>query len=221
ISASRKSLAAAGDALAAVDKMRVMFTNLGAQKVSSDFERLQVEKSYTDVIKSKAEAEGNIEKAVAEEEKAKVTLEDHEIRTMVGGRIKIIYAKAGEAVQEGKAVLMIQNDDRIRVEGLLPVQYLPRLQTAGVGAKATVEAATQDSPLAEFSAPWQPVTGVAVSKNPHKPLVVSVSEDKTASVWDRNARTPVATLRHPAPVLAVACSPAKAEQNLCLTGAAD
>jgi len=219
--AAKLSRTAVLEAKTAVADIKVIYDKLKRDKVAADTEYLQVIKLFAEQKKTEAEAEGNLEKSVADLEKARVTLEDHEIRTLVGGRIKIIYARAGEAVQEGKAVLLIQNDDRIRVEGLLPVQYLPRVQAAGKDTKVTIEAATQDSPQAEFPAHWQPVTGIAVSKNPHKPLIVSVSEDKTARVWDRNARIPVATFLHPAPVLAVACTAGKSEQNLCLTGAAD
>src|SRR5208283_1485701 len=66
----------------------------------------------------------------------------------------------------------------------------------------------------------QDITSVAVSKDPNTPLVVSASEDCTVRIWSLTDSHAV-VVQHPAPVLAVACTPPGSESNLCLSGASD
>jgi WD40 repeat protein len=65
------------------------------------------------------------------------------------------------------------------------------------------------------------VTGVAVSKDPANPLIVSGSMDNTVRVWNRKERRQVAVFPHPAPVRAIACTGPGASENWCISAAGD
>src|SRR5262249_42757370 len=59
------------------------------------------------------------------------------------------------------------------------------------------------------------VTCVAVARDMR---IVSGSEDQTVCVWEIGTRAPLKKLEHEDAVLAVACTPAAADKNLCLSG---
>jgi WD40 repeat protein len=169
----------------------------------------------------------------------------HQIRCTTPGVIKAILKKPGEAVRTYETVFQVQNLSRLRAEGLVDVQYLPRLRR---GMRAVIEPCPQAGPCYTFAGHLQDITSVAWS--PAAPLamssmLVSGSEDGTVRCWDVLRRGEQRVLRHPAPVLAVAClqprnadcyfgapcqswvraavacRPSAAPVNLCLTGAAD
>jgi WD40 repeat protein len=149
---------------------------------------------------------------------AETVLSTYEIRSTIAGVIKRIHKNPGEAVKALEPVLEVRNLQRLRVEGLVEVQHLPRLRPS---LKVRIEPAQAQSPVQSFAGHLQEVNAVAVSKDPSRPLIVSGSEDGTVRVWERSSRREVQVLKHPAAVRAVACTPPGAAGNWCLSGAAD
>ncbi len=155
---------------------------------------------------------------VAQEElnQAKTILDTYEIRTKIPGTIKIIYKKDGEAIRSLDPVMQIINTDRLKVEGLVDIQFAGELRK---GMPVTIEPVYRDPSIQSFIGHRGAINSVAVSKDPKKTYIVSGSEeDAIAFVWERSRRTPVRAYPHPAAVRVVACSPVGGEVNLCLTG---
>ncbi len=155
---------------------------------------------------------------VAQEElnQAKTILDTYEIRTKIPGAIKTIYKKDGEAIRSLDPVMQIINTDRLKVEGLVDIQFAGELRK---GMPVTIEPTYRDPSVQSFYGHRGSINSVAVSKDPKKTFIVSGSEeDAIAIVWERSRRTPVRVYRHPAAVRVVACSPVSGEVNLCLTG---
>lgn len=159
-----------------------------------------------------------IELAKLEKQQADVVLEMHRISSAIDGEVKTIFKKRGESVKALETVFQIQNIDRLRVEGLVDVQYLPRIKH---GMKVAIEPLLPISQVAEFKGHLQEITGVAVSNDLKNPLIASASEDGTVRVWEGRQRREKVVYWHPGPVRAVACTPASVAENLCLSGAAD
>ncbi len=198
---------------------------LKRSKATSDEEvsaaKLTWDKYIYEVISKKAAI------AVSESElqQTRTVVEYHEIRNKIRGRVKTIYKKKGEAVKSLEPVMLIQNLDRLRAEGMVDIQYLPRLQK---GAKVLIEPISELGHSDPFIGHTQAITGVAVSKDPHNPLIASSSEDGTVRLWrpgskrehkifyhgDRTGRSPLG-------VRSVVCTPPGAAANWCLTGAND
>ena len=153
-----------------------------------------------------------------ERNQARTVLHMHQIRSAIPGVIKGIHKKRGEFVKSSEPVVQVHNLDRLRVEGLVEMQYLPRLRQ---GMRVLIEPALSESPRQTLVGHLQEVTSVAVSKDPKRPLIVSASEDGTVRVWGRTARRETRLLQHPTAVLAVACTPPGAAANWCLSGAED
>lgn len=165
-------------------------------------------------------AQGDLTLSEQELKQAGIVLKYHEIRSATDGVVKTIFKQPGEAVRNLETLFLVQGQDRLRAEGLVDVQYLPRLRS-GKKLRAVVEHARQEPPEAPLIAHLEEVTGVAVSKDTAKPLIVSSSVDGTVRVWDRNQKRELQVLRHGVPVRAVACTGPQAAANLCLSGAAD
>lgn len=189
-------------------------------KATSKVEKAKAEMEYAQAKRYLADAEGSRDKAVAEEKKARVQLEEHELRASIDGHIKTIYRKPGESVKALEPVLQVQSLDKLRVEGLMDVQYVPLLPNVR-GKKVLIETAIQLAPMQELDGHLQPVTAVAVSKDANAPLIVSASEDRTVRVWDRATKQQKLMYTHPVAVRAVACTGPKSEANLILSGADD
>jgi WD40 repeat protein/biotin carboxyl carrier protein len=201
----------------------VMYYNLqkkgGAAEAEVRRTKAQMHKAEADV----EDARGQLLKSREDFQMAQVVLEEHEVRSTIPGKINRFFRRAGESIKELDPVAEVQNLDRVRVEGLLEVQYLPQLdqmRAAGRPVKVVIESSPQTGPTQQLNGHLQPVRAVAVSKDKQRPLIVSGSEDHTARVWDRLSGQK-AVLLHPAAVRAVACSPVGSANNLCLTGADD
>lgn len=178
-------------------------------------ERKLVWDKYTYEAKSKKEA---IELARLEANQAQTVVGMHEIRSSIDGVIKTIYKNPGEAVKSEpsfESVFQILNLTRLRVEGVVDEQHLPKLR---VGDEVVVEVPASQAPDQTLIGHLQEVTAVAVA--PDNKLLVSVSQDGTARVWQRGIRRERRILNHPVAVLSVACSP-DVQSGLCLTGSAD
>jgi WD40 repeat protein len=172
---------------------------------------------------SKNEAIGLSER---ERNKAATTLRMYEIRSAIHGMVKAVYKRPGEAIKAAPAyepLFQIQNLSRLRVEGLVDLQYLLRLRAGS--HRVYVEASEAESPVQTLIGHLQEVTGVAVARGPKSDpkngYVVSASLDGTVRVWDRALRSERAVLRHPAAVRAIACTSPTATWNWCISGAED
>lgn len=153
-----------------------------------------------------------------EHKQSKLVLDMHAIRATAGGEMKTVFKKPGEQVKAGEPVFQIHGRDTVRVEGLMDVHHLHRVQR---GMTVFVEPSFQEGPVTTLVGHVLEVTGVAVSKDAKNPLIVSVSEDGTARVWDILQRYERLVWDHKSPVRAVTCTGPGAAANLCLTGAAD
>ncbi|MFO0809358.1 MAG: hypothetical protein U0746_12095 [Gemmataceae bacterium] len=176
----------------------------------------QYEKSIADT----AESQGQIIKSQEDLNLAKIILGEHEIRSDINGKVKRFYRKPGEAVKALEPVMAIENQDVLRIEGLMDVQYLDAVQRSS-NQKVFIEPAVQDGQIQSFVGHFQPVQSVAVSKDPRKPLIVTASLDNTARVYDRTSQFHKIAWVHKGAVRAVACTGPGADTNLALTGADD
>jgi multidrug efflux pump subunit AcrA (membrane-fusion protein) len=188
--------------------------------VASKVEQYKAESDWALSVKQAADAKGARDKNIEALNIAKITLDEHELRASISGEIKTIYVKPGEAVKEQSPVLLIQNLDTLRAEGMMPIQYLPWLPNA-TGKIAYLEPSAQLSAQQELIGHWAPVTGVAVSKDIRKPLIVSVGEDKFVRVWERNTRAERAHVQTSTALRAVACTGPKSQANLAVFGGDD
>ncbi len=146
---------------------------------------------------------------------ALTVLKMHEIRSKVNGVVKSINKYRGEAVKAGEQVLVLHPHDRLRVEGLVDVQY-----TLGgrlpYGTKATIEPSRPRPPAEVLGNHLQAIRAVAVSKDRR---IISASDDST-HLCDRKGGD--VRLDVPAPTVSLACSPpGDKEHNLVATGGAD
>jgi hypothetical protein len=162
-------------------------------------------------VEQKEAAKG---KAEAELQQTKTVVELHEIRSQIGGQVKAIYKHKGEQVKNLEPVLLIRNLDTLRAEGMVDAHFLPRLVK---GMKVLVEPDKDQSHYQPFIGHLQPVTGVAVTKD--SKTIVSVSEDRTARVWNRGGERQIIDVG--VGLRSVACTPPGAAGNYCAVGATD
>jgi WD40 repeat protein len=180
--------------------------------------------SYQKYIYDASSKQQAIYVAQAELVQADTTLGMYYIKSPIDGKVKQIYKHAGEAIKALEPILQVQNSTRVRIEGMADLQYF---QALGSVKQVTIEPTVRMSPVKTFGGHSREITGVAVSKDPKDPSIVSASDDRTVRVWKTNLDGEVAVLRHPSAVRAVACTPPGAEaqlgqhSNLCLAGMAD
>jgi WD40 repeat protein/biotin carboxyl carrier protein len=217
LSASEEKL---GAALTVEQTAKKSFDIFSKPGVASQVEKLKAEQDWAAAIKQIADSKGERDKNREAMAIAKVQLDKHELRSSINGIVKSIYRKPGEAVKEQEPVLQIQNLDILRAEGMLPAQYLPLLPNPR-GKTAYLEPSAQLAPKQDLPGHWAAVTGVAVAKEPRRPLIVTASEDKTVRVWDRNTGLPKYIRDTGVPVRAVACTSGKSQLNLALFGGDD
>lgn len=156
-----------------------------------------------------------IKVAHAELSQAKTTWDMYKIRAKIPGEIKIVYKKDGESIKALDPVMQIVNTDRLKVEGLVEVQFVSDLHK---GMRVTIEPTYRERIQQTFVAQRGAITSVAVSKD-SKFIVSGSDEDAIVAVWSRsNKTTPVRIYPQTNPVRVVECSPVGSELNLCLTG---
>jgi WD40 repeat protein len=181
--------------------------------------RVTWQKATYDAV-SKAEA---LNQANLEAKSAQVVLELHEIRASISGIIRFLYKNSGESVKANDTVFRIDDQSRLRADGLIDRQKAPKLSDPAKIRKIVVEPSDPENPQQTLIGHFQDITGVAVSKDPKNPAVVSGSEDGTIRVWDRNTGREHKIWQNPgqSAVKAVACTPPASTANLCLSGSAD
>ncbi len=225
--ARKKSAAASQVAAAAVIKSATKGVELTLEKLkltemalggTSKGDILQDQITLTRFEENLAQAAQTIAKAVAELEEAQVMILKHRIKSKINGTIRAKSKHPGEFVKAGEKILEIQGTDQVRLEGFLDVQYAGLVRR---GMQVTVEPAIPSAPTKTLPLHRAAVTGLAVSADPKRPIVVSVSADGTGRAWD--ATTPngaAVSLTHPVAVRSVACSPAGVPA-VAVTGADD
>lgn len=187
---------------------------------TSKVELYKAEQEWAGAVKQAAEAEGGRDKAIESLNIAKVTVEEHELRTSISGVIKSIYVQPGEAIKELSPVMLIQSLDTLRIEGMLGVQYLPWLNNAR-GRTVLLEPAAQLSPQQELVGHMSAITGVAVTKDKNKPMIVTVSDDKTLRVWEKSTKFQKFIHQSEVAIKAVATTGPRSSVNLAIFGGDD
>jgi len=129
-----------------------------------------------------------------------------------------INKKRGESVRNLESVFQIHDTSRLRIEGLVELEYRDRVRK---GMKVVIEPSCAEGPEQTLLGHLQEVTGVAVTADPDKPAIVSASEDGSIRVWERASRHERRVLSQNAPVRCLACGPTAATARWCLTGAGD
>jgi WD40 repeat protein len=185
---------------------------------TSQSELLQDRITVTRFEENHANALQSIAKADAEFREAEVLLTKHHVRVNVNGTVRNMAHFVGDFVKAGEKILEVQSTDVVRLEGSLDVQYQHFVKA---GMDAFVEPAIPSAPLKSHKFHQKEITGIAVSGNANRPLVVSTSVDGTARVWDATKESSALhLLPHPVPVRSVACAPLGASP-LAVTGGDD
>lgn len=161
-------------------------------------------------------AEEDQEVARKELEKARRSLDMHQIRSDLAGEVTKVYKRAGESIKPAEPLFWVANCDRLRIEGLCKVQQAGLLR---VGMRAIVEPEVRGEQMTELSGHTAAVTSLAVSADGR--LLASASEDRTVLLWNWPQGTRRALLPHPAEVFAVAVAPGAGGGYRVLTGCAD
>ncbi len=192
-----------------------LFDSGGGSREDMDANKLAFERYRYETIQ-KTEA---IKVAAREMRQTETVLDQHLVRSIINGEVKSILRQPGEAVRNLDPVLVVEDDSVLRLQARVDLQFRRHLLP---GAIVHVEPSQTVAPEAILEGHMGEITGVAVSKTLE---VVSSSEDRTARVWTRDAKTNEwqerLYLKHPATVRAVACTSPKAETNLCATASAD
>ena len=120
--------------------------------------------------------------ALAERERsqAETVLSMHQIRSSIPGIVKAIYKKRGESVKNLEPVFQIVDLSHLRAEGMIEVEYLPRLRK---GMTVAVEPTVPEAPLQTLLGHLQEVTGGGRQRG-QEPWIVSAGEDGTVRVWE-------------------------------------
>jgi WD40 repeat protein len=175
---------------------------------------------YKQEVVSKGE---EVKVAARELRQTETILELHAIRSTMNGEIKQLVRKGGEAVHNLEPVLEMVDLSKLRIRAKVDLQdlhSLPDPKDPSDKRQVNVEATSFVAPQDVLTGHMGDVAGVAVSKDGQ---IVSVSEDHSVRIWEKNLKQcrERLVLSQPNAVKAVACTGPKAERNLCLTGSAD
>jgi WD40 repeat protein len=191
----------------------------GGRNAISDQELGEARLAWERYLSEAASKKEGIKLAELEAEQAQTLVEMHEIRSDSPGTIKMIYKHNNEAVKAQESVMQIRNDGWLKVEGFVEAQNLGDLRP---GMKAVIEYPREERPLRTLVGHLEEVTAVAVSNDKKRPFIVSASGDGMIKLWDpSDLRAEQKTFQHGKSVRALACTPAGAPKNLCLSGASD
>jgi hypothetical protein len=225
--ARKKAAIASKDAAGEVIKAATEGVKLTTEKLEltksakggvSRGDELQDQITLTRFVENLAQAGASIAKAISELEEANVMILKHHVYSKINGTVRAKSKHAGEFVKAGEKILEIQGTDQVRLEGFLDVQYAGLVRR---GMQVTVEPAIPSAPTKTLPLHRAAVTGLAVSADPKRPIVVSVSADGTGRAWDATTPSGAAvSLTHPVAVRSVACSPAGVPA-VAVTGADD
>jgi len=198
------------EALARYDTQKDLY-----KRKATSLEDLRAAKlGWEKYVADEAQKKAAVGVANAELQQTKTVVELHEIRSKIGGQVKAIYKHKGEEVKNLEPILLIRNLDILRAEGMVVAHFLPRLAK---GMKVLVEPEKDQNHYQPFIGHLQPITGVAVSKD--SKTIVSVSEDRTARVWNRAGQRQIIDVG--VGLRSVACTPPGATGNYFAVGGTD
>jgi len=119
---------------------------------------------------------------------AMVQLKSHQLRANVSGVIKTIYKNSGDPARKLDLIMQILNLERLQVEALVGVEYLPYLSR---GMRAIAEISRADAPMAILSGNHQEVTCVAIGQVKMSggtgTVTISGGEDRYVRGWEVRA----------------------------------
>jgi WD40 repeat protein/biotin carboxyl carrier protein len=188
-------------------------------------ELLQDQVTLTRFEENLAQAAQTIAKAESDFKEAAVLMRKHMVTSRVNGVVRNVVKRPGEFVKSGEKIMDIQSTEKVRLEGNLEAEHAHRLTR---GMTVQVEPAIPSAPVKTHGWHRTTVTGVVVTPHPDRPLVVTVSTDRSALVWDPNLKDEkgqlagAVALPHPAEVRSVACGPLTSQKSVVvLTGSDD
>lgn len=193
-------------------------TSLHKQGSLSELEFVQSAAELARALATEASQLAEYEAKKQEHIAAKINYEYYTIRANIGGIVQPFSHRPGQSVKALEPVLQIQSTDFLRADGMVALGYAGRLRR---GMPVFIEPLIEEAPRARRRFHSQPIHAVAVSNHEPNPFIVSVSEDRTARVWDGRSDRETAIFTHPVAVRSVACSPPGAPRKYCLTGAED
>ncbi|HEY2787161.1 MAG TPA: HlyD family efflux transporter periplasmic adaptor subunit [Fimbriiglobus sp.] len=213
VAAAKKSLVQIQDLLNSLEEAK----KNGAAALS---EVVQLQINQNRFMTDEVQARGAKIKATSDKDTAETLLRKHQPQSTVTGIIKKVFKNVGEFVKAGDPIMEIQQTDTVMVEGNLPAQYGPYLKR---GMKVRIE---PDLPVSEdrnlgTAQHRAEVTGVAVTGQKDRPLVVSAGLDNNALVWDVCGTKNTFALHHPTGVKAVACTGPDVKTQFAVTGGED
>lgn len=159
--------------------------------------------------------------AVSDLYQAEAALRLHEIRNKLPYRqavIKTINRQRGFSVKELESVMVVHSNDRLQAETQLEAQYQERLRKART---ATIEPIHEQSPAKTLPGHRSDVTALAVTRDQPAPRIVSADAEGLVYVRTRYSHVPLRQYSHGVSVRALACAPAGASRNWCVTGGED
>lgn len=226
--AATEILASAGEGVKLTKEKLALTEKTMKGGASMMSEVLQDRITLTRFVENEANAKQSIVKAQSDFEQASVQYNKHRITSSVNGFVRTRNQHPGQFVKAGERILEIQATDTVRLEGNLDIQYAglirDRLEQARRGMKeftVAVEPARTYPPKWAGNRHRQEVTGVAVTADPARPLVVTAGADGNVWVYDVVKAAVLGNLPHPVGVRAVACSPPDAGPALVVTGGLD
>jgi WD40 repeat protein len=214
---AKAAKAAADEAKSRYDRDKITFDKGGLAAAELSASLAAREKFFYDhLVKKEA-----IKIAENELVQARVYYSLHEIRNKVPYQrcvIQYIYKHRGFAVKEQETIMVVHSLDHLLAEGLIEAQYLDRIKP---NMTATLEPTQDVAPVTFRGSHRGEVTAVAFTNDPDAPRVVSAGLDRVVSVRDPSTGALPVSLYHEEPVRALACAPAGAPHNLCISGAGD
>ena len=169
----------------------------------------QRERHAQEIKKAREEREA----AQKELDRAKVVLDQHEIRAGLAGEVVKVYKRTGEAVKQAEPLFRVANCNSLRVEGLCKIQQAGLIR---VGMRALVEPEVRGEQMTQLIGHTGTITALAISANGR--LLASASEDRTVLLWNWPQGIRQGQLQHPAEVTAVAFAPNTGAGHTLITG---
>jgi WD40 repeat protein len=185
----------------------------------ADIEYIQGKIELARAEATEASQKADLEKAEQEYNAAKINYAYYTVRSDVGGILQPHpQVRTGQSVKALDTVLQVQSSATLWADGMVAKGYARRLQP---GMTVTIEPTVEEAPSFHKRFHTQAVNAVAVSNHEKQPYVISVSDDRTARVWDGRSDYETAIFTHPGAVRSVACTAPTSTKRYCLTGAED
>jgi hypothetical protein len=218
--ASKRGMGKAAEGTVAIEKMIVPLRRLVEQKSVANTELLNYEAQLARYQENEIQSEKDMVKAEGDEKRAQTMRVKHYPTSKVNGIVTKIVRLPGEYVRAGDTIMEVVSTDEVGVEGNLESSYADKVLP---GMRVTVEPNMPIGPdLRAGGVTHQlEVTGVAVTANKDRPLVVSAGLDGNAIVWDLTRTKAQTRLAHGVGVRSVAATGDKVARPMIVTGTDD